>query len=70
MFAIIAPTFTYPDGLTLGKLITVHKTPAQAHVRARRRQAIHAKANPGTHLDLDVIEVEWSDGERARGKRA
>lgn len=67
MFAIIAPTFTYPNGIQLGTLQSQHRTAEAARRAMERRQRVTRRANPGAHLDLAIISVEWTDGAKARG---
>lgn len=60
-YAVIAPTFTYPDKARtkLGQMQSRHWTAAAAHREMQRRQRVNAAANPDTELMLEVIEIEW-----------
>lgn len=72
-FAIISPTFTYPDGTLLGHLETVHKTidTARKAMMKRDRAMRRNISTRGCHVasKFAIVAVEWTDGEKARGKR-
>lgn len=70
MFHLIRVTFTYPDGASLGALLSEHATRRAAAAALKRRHRDTAAANPGAHEDLAVIVPEWTAGGRSRGRLA
>lgn len=71
MFAIIDNIHHYAGTNTyLGAIIGAqHKSRVSAINAAAKRQAQHQRANPGSSLDMVIIDIEWTDGSRARGER-
>jgi len=73
MYALI-DTFNgyhYDDGQVLGGIISRHRTVAAAEKANARHQRAVKRANGRTsYIPTAIVEVEWTDGKRARGPAA
>ena len=71
MFALIRNALTVVPGCITGSIESRHRTAAAGFRAQSRLNARCRRANGGnTWLDLNVIEIEWSDETRAQGGRA
>lgn len=67
-FALIRNARTVVPGIVTGEIASCHRS-AETALRAKARANARCRRANGanTWLDLDVVEVEWSDDARARG---
>jgi len=69
LFAVIENSHYQGDGDHYGRISSMHRLASCASMAMRFRQWRCRQANPGCHLDLDVIKVNWRNDTHARGKR-
>lgn len=69
-FALLANAISPNNDAELtGDVVALRNTVRLADRELERRQRVHCKANPNSHLDIRLVELEWlsHDSKRARG---